>query len=158
VDALTTLRFAALTGPDAEADALLSAHFDLMRAQSPAESCHVMTADDLRASGARVYLGRDAAGEAVAIGALKPLTDGAAELKSMHCRQDRRGQGLGRALLAHLFSEARATGLNRLWLETGSAACFAPARALYAAAGFTECPPFGDYVDDPLSVFMTRAL
>ena len=117
-----------------------------------------MTADDLRASGARVFIGRDAAGEAVAIGALKPLGDRAAELKSMHCRQDRRGQGLGRALLEHLLSEARAAQLETLWLETGSAAPFVAARALYASAGFTECPPFGDYVEDPLSVFMTRAL
>jgi putative acetyltransferase len=155
---LSALRFAALTGPDADADALLSAHFDLMRAQSPAESCHVMTADALRASGARVLLGRDAGGEAVAIGALKPLGEGAAELKSMHCRRDRRGQGLGRALLDHLLAEARAAQIRTLWLETGSAAPFAPARALYAAAGFTECPPFGDYIADPLSVYMTRAL
>ena len=27
-----------------------------------------------------------------------------------------------------------------------------------AAHGFAECPPFGDYVHDPLSVFMTRTL
>lgn len=155
---MTRLRFAALSGPDAGADALLSAHFDLMRAQSPAESCHVMTADDLRASGACVYLGLDASGEALAIGALKPLGARAAELKSMHCRQDRRGQGLGRALLSHLLAEARAADLQTLWLETGATAPFAAARALYASAGFTACPPFGDYTEDPLSVFMTRAL
>jgi len=33
---------------------------------------------------------------------------------------------------------------------------FEPARQLYARAGFTVCGPFGDYTDDPNSVFMTR--
>ena len=32
------------------------------------------------------------------------------------------------------------------------------ARALYASRGFTECGPFGTYVLDPNSVFMTRIL
>jgi len=155
---LHPLRFAELTGPDAGADALLAAHVALMRAQTPAESCHVMTADDLRASGARVFAGRDAQGRVVAIGALKPLGDGGAELKSMHCAQALRGQGLGRALLAHLQAVARAAGLRFLFLETGSEAAFAAARGLYRSEGFTDCPPFGDYRADPLSVFMTRKL
>lgn len=43
-------------------------------------------------------------------------------------------------------------------LETGSMDFFAPARAFYAKAGFTRCPPFGSYVDDPLRTFMTLSL
>jgi putative acetyltransferase len=35
---------------------------------------------------------------------------------------------------------------------------FVPARTLYEQAGFSYCPPFGDYVEDPNSVFMTRTL
>jgi putative acetyltransferase len=35
---------------------------------------------------------------------------------------------------------------------------FAPARALYTKAGFVPCAPFGGYVDDRHSVFMTRLL
>ena len=35
---------------------------------------------------------------------------------------------------------------------------FAPARRLYAAAGFVPCRPFGTYVDDPNSTYMTLAL
>ena len=45
--------------------------------------------------------------------------------------------------------------MARLSLETGSWPYFAPARALYARHGFTECGPFGDYREDPNSVFMT---
>jgi putative acetyltransferase len=43
-------------------------------------------------------------------------------------------------------------------LETGSQDAFAPARTLYATAGFTVCGPFADYPDSPLSVFMGRDL
>jgi putative acetyltransferase len=35
---------------------------------------------------------------------------------------------------------------------------FAAARALYAGFGFIMCPPFGTYVLDPNSVFMTLDL
>ena len=37
-------------------------------------------------------------------------------------------------------------------------AAFAPARALYASAGFKHCDPFGDYKPSPYSTWMTRAL
>jgi putative acetyltransferase len=37
-------------------------------------------------------------------------------------------------------------------------AAFEPARQLYAACGFNYCEPFGDYANDPNSVFMTMEL
>jgi putative acetyltransferase len=37
-------------------------------------------------------------------------------------------------------------------------AFFEPARTLYAQAGFEVCAAFGDYREDPNSVFMSRAL
>lgn len=152
------LRFFEVLSADAEVESLLSAHFALMRAQSPEESCHVMTAHELRNAGARVFAGRDDAGLVVALGALKPLDGGGAELKSMHCAAAHRGRGMGRALLINLEEEARRAGYTSMWLETGSSENFAAARALYASAGFTPCPPFGEYVLDPMSLFMTRAL
>ena len=53
---------------------------------------------------------------------------------------------------------ARASGISRLNLETGSWDYFKPARALYKSHGFVECPPFADYVLDPNSVFMSVEL
>jgi putative acetyltransferase len=61
-------------------------------------------------------------------------------------------------MLTHIISQARDRGYHRLSLETGSSADFAPALALYAAHGFEYCPPFGDYVEDPFSLFMTLAI
>ena len=69
----------------------------------------------------------------------------------------RAGRGLSRRILDHLLERARARGMPRVWLETGSQAAFAPARGLYAANGFTPCSPFEGYKEDPASVFMTRA-
>lgn len=60
-----------------------------------------------------------------------------------------------------VWEEDRVLGvgaLKRLSLETGAWPYFDAARALYARNGFVECPPFGDYREDPNSVFMTRTL
>lgn len=81
-----------------------------------------------------------------------------AELKSMRTDPARRGTGIARQMLAHLVADARSRGVRRISLETGSMEFFAPARRLYAQAGFVECAPFGDYVEDPHSVFMTLEL
>ncbi len=136
---------------------LLQAHFDMMRGASPEESCHVLPPEALLEGGIFLLAARD--GDVVlGLGALKPLTSDHGELKSMHTAAAARGRGVARQVLEGLMTQARAMGLTRLSLETGSDEMFAPARALYAAHGFTDCPPFGDYVEDPLSVFMTRTL
>ena len=67
-------------------------------------------------------------------------------------------RGAGRAVLAHIVQEARRRRYRRLSLETGSHPAFAPAQQLYASFGFNVCGPFGDYLADPHSVFMTLAL
>ncbi|MFK7830427.1 MAG: GNAT family N-acetyltransferase, partial [Congregibacter sp.] len=66
--------------------------------------------------------------------------------------------GLGRMMLEHVVTEARKRGYERLSLETGSMDGFKPSRTLYLGSGFEVCPPFGDYIEDPNSVFMTRSL
>jgi len=53
---------------------------------------------------------------------------------------------------------ARARGYARLSLETGSGPAFDAAHALYARHGFVPCGPFGGYVEDPFSRFLTLAL
>jgi putative acetyltransferase len=58
-------------------------------------------------------------------------------------------------MLRHIIAAARTVGMTRLSLETGSWAYFHPARTFYRGHGFVECSPFGAYVADPNSVFMT---
>jgi putative acetyltransferase len=61
-------------------------------------------------------------------------------------------------MLRHILAEAKRRGYRRLSLETGAMPYFEPARRLYAGFGFAPCGPFGSYVLDPNSVFMTREL
>ncbi|MFZ7091496.1 GNAT family N-acetyltransferase [Primorskyibacter sp. 2E233] len=139
-------------------EAILARHHAAMSEATPEESCHVMTAKALRSSGASVYALRDETGEICAVGALKPFGSGAVELKSMHVAAEARGRGYGKRLLDHLLAEARRAGMAAAYLETGSEAGFAAARALYEGAGFAYCAPFGEYVPDRLSVFMSIKL
>ena len=141
----------------ADVRALLLRHLELMRASSPEESCHVMEPEALFDRGVVMFAARDPSG-LLGVGALAQIDGAHGELKSMHTTAHARGRGVGRAILAALLESARNQGMTRVSLETGAAPLFAPARALYAAQGFTVCPPFGAYVADPLSVFMTRTL
>jgi putative acetyltransferase len=94
----------------------------------------------------------------LAIGALKHLDDAHGELKSMHTAERARGRGLGRRMLQHLLASARARGYRRVSLETGSTEEFAPARALYATAGFAACGAFADYRSSVWNTFMSLDL
>lgn len=141
--------------------ALLDEHLQSMRAWSPPESVHALDLDKLRQPDITFWSAWSDFGEAgvlLGCGALKELDATHGELKSMRTPQARRGQGAGRAILEHIISVATARGYQRLSLETGATAPFAPAQRLYESAGFTRCGPFGDYAEDPHSVFMTLPL
>lgn len=138
--------------------ALLQRHLDEMRAVSPPESKHALDLDGLRVPAVTFWSVRDEAGGLMGCGALLALSAAHAEIKSMRTADAFRRRGVARTLLAHIIAQAREKGCARLSLETGAQPHFAPARALYARAGFTECGPFAGYKPDPNSVFMTRSL
>ena len=134
---------------------LIARHLELMYASSPACSVHAMDAAAMAEAGVRFFAVVDN-GDAIAMGALKHLSASHGEVKSMHVRADRRGEGLADAILRHILDAAREAGLTQVSLETGSQEAFAPARAFYSRHGFALCPPFEGYTEDPNSVFMTR--
>lgn len=136
---------------------LVAAHLTFARGNSPPEDVHAIDTDRLGAEDVTLFSVRED-GRLLGIGALKRLDAHHAELKSMHTAAAARGRGVGRLMLEHLVAEARARGCKRVSLETGTMAAFAPARALYASAGFVRCEPFGDYWDSPNSVCMTLEL
>lgn len=139
----------------------LQAHLDDMEPTAPPESRHALDLAALRRDGVRLWVATDddvLPGALLATGALAALAPGHEELKSMRTDPRARGRGIARRMLDHLLADARARGVTRVSLETGSMAFFAPAHALYARAGFVGCGPFGRYRDDPLSTFMTLAL
>ena len=141
--------------PDLEL--LFQRHTADMHADTPPESIHMMDKGALAAPDIRFFVLRDA-GEPLAMGAYKRIDAAHAEIKSMHVLVEARGRGLSRTLLDHLLGAARKDGFTRLSLETGVQTTFVAARALYARAGFVDCPPFEGYLDDPHSVFMTKVL
>ena len=142
-----------LSGP--EVAALLRLHLDEMFQWSPPESTHAMPIERLRQSDVTFYSAWH--GDVLAgCGALKHLDDTHGELKSMRAAPEYRGKGVGKAILLHLLAEARVRGYARVSLETGRPEPFLPARRLYEAHGFVECPPFADYVLDDFSICMTR--
>jgi putative acetyltransferase len=96
--------------------------------------------------------------ELLGCGALKQHSAEHAELKSMRTASGHLRKGVARAILRHVESAARAKGIQRISLETGSNAPFAAAQKLYASEGFVACGPFADYVLDPCSMFMTKVL
>ena len=152
MDALTVAAESPL-GPDL--DLLFARHHAFCHADTPPESIHMLDRGELAAPGITFLVLRDG-GRAVGMGALKALPDGAVELKSMHVLNEARGSGAARRILSALVAAAQ--GARAIRLETGAQDSFAPARAFYRRAGFRECPPFADYTDDPMSVFMSLDL
>lgn len=86
-------------------------------------------------------------GTPVGCGALRRIDGETGELKRMYVAPAARGMGLGRRLLDALEAEARALGLRRLVLETGTRQH--AAIALYRATGFEPIPLYGEYLSSP---------
>ena len=144
-----------LRGP--EIRALLEEHLRDMRRISPPESVHALDLDALRKPAITFWTVWSGA-ELLGCGALKVLDARHGEIKSMRTAERHRRKGVARAMLAHIIDTARDRGFERLSLETGAQPEFDPARRLYQDFGFEHCPPFGEYVEDPNSVFMTHRL
>jgi putative acetyltransferase len=136
---------------------LLQTHLDFCHAVTPAEHSFALDVEKLREPGISVF-GARSNGTLLAVGALKNLGNGEAELKSMHTSLEARGQGIGRAMVAHIVSFAKSTGITRVNLETGSHPPYEPARKLYESFGFKPCAPFGDYEASDFNTFMSIAL
>lgn len=153
--AVTEIREGGLDLPDVHA--LLQAHLDTMALHSPAESRHALDLSGLTVAEVTFWSVWEG-DQLVGCGALKELSPDHGEIKSMHTAAAHRGKGIAGRIVEHVIATARARGYTRLSLETGSPDGFAPARALYERYGFTYCGPFGDYREDPYSVFMTLEL
>jgi putative acetyltransferase len=144
-----------LTGP--QIARFLDEHVREMQSITPPESKHALDLDALRRPEITFWSVLDG-DTVVGCGALKRLDVSHAEVKSMRTRPARKRSGIASLTLEHIITEARRMGFTRLSLETGSAACFLPARRLYEKFGFEYCEPFADYRPDPNSVFLTRTL
>lgn len=80
-----------------------------------------------------------------AIGAVKRLGPGHAEIKSMRTHPAWLRRGAAKHLLEQIIAIARREGISRLSLETGSGPHFEAALALYRRRGFANGEAFADY-------------
>jgi len=78
------------------------------------------------------------------------------EIKRMYVRPQFRGQGFSKLVLERLADHARARGVDLLRLETGIHQT--EAIGLYERMGFYRILPFGDYKEDPNSLFFELRL
>lgn len=142
---------------NARVEALIRYHRDEARATTPSCNAHSLDSSGLGDPSVSFFSAWDG-DTLLGIGAIKQLDADHAELKSMRTAPDQLRRGVARAMLGHLIALARERGYARVSLETGTAAMFTPANAMYEAAGFVDCPPFGGYPASAHNRFMTLAL
>jgi len=132
-----------------ELDAQLAGH------PYPQESRHAFSIDKLVREGVAFFVTRYE-GKPAGCGGLKLFGKEYGEVKRMYVRPDCRGLGLGKAMLHRLAEYARERQVSVLRLETG---IYQPeAIGLYEGFGFQRRPPFGEYKDDPLSVYFEKTI
>ncbi len=78
------------------------------------------------------------------------------EVKRMYVRPTFQGQGLAKQLLQRLEETSVARNIEILRLETGIHQT--AAIQLYERCGFHRISPFGEYRDDPLSLYFEKPL
>jgi len=121
----------------------------------PQESRHGLSVERLIAEGVPFFVLRSD-GIAAACGGIKLFSTDYGEIKRMYVRPQFRGSGFAKRMLTHLADYAQTHGITLLRLETGIHQH--EAIGLYERMGFHRIPPFGDYRDDPLSVFFEKSL
>ena len=121
----------------------------------PSESRHGYSVEKLIAQAVAFFVLRHE-GTPAGCGGIQLFGTAYGEVKRMYVRPQFRGSGFGKLLLNHLADYARAHGVGLLRLETGIHQ--AAAISLYERTGFERIPPFGAYLEDPLSLFYEKRI
>ncbi len=149
------MRIAFESPNQADAIALIAELDAYQSALYPPESHHALDLTSVAAQQVLFVMARDDHALAVGCGAVVLAPD-YGELKRMYVRPAQRGLGIARKVLQMLESAAMQSGCKVLKLETGPSQ--PEALGLYTRCGYERCARFGDYPDDPLSVFMVKRL
>ena len=120
----------------------------------PEQSRHAFSVEKLLREGV-VFFVTYYEGQLAGCGGVK-MFDDYGEVKRMFVRPVHRGRGLGKAMLNRLAEHVRMKNVNLLRLETGIYEV--EAISLYEGFGFQRRAPFGEYQEDPLSVYLEKSL
>ena len=135
--------------------ALIAALDAYQGALYPPESNYHLSVEALKQQNVLFSVVRDDDGVALGCGAVVLLA-GYGEIKRMYVSPAQRGGGIAKAIIALLEQEAARRDCTILRLETGIHQ--AEAIGLYERAGYNRCARYGDYPEDPLSVFMEKKI
>ncbi|TPG64309.1 GNAT family N-acetyltransferase [Ewingella americana] len=93
-------------------------------------------------------------GQPVGCACLYLGNDGIAEIKRVYVAPNGRGKGVASRLIHSLEDHVQTLKIAAVYLETGIHQH--DAISLYKKHGFSLTGPFGNYANDPLSVFMVK--
>ncbi|MEE4265214.1 MAG: GNAT family N-acetyltransferase [Desulfobacteraceae bacterium] len=120
----------------------------------PPESNHLDSIDELSKS--KVFFIAAYSGSGICgIGSVK-LIDDYGEIKRVFVPSNQRGKGIAKAIMKELESYLVNQAVAYARLETGIHQ--KEAIQLYEKLGYDRIGPFGEYEEDPLSVFMEKKL
>ena len=123
-------------------------------AMYPPESNHLDSLDELSKTNV-IFHAAYTESEICGIGAVKVL-NGYGEIKRLYVPEKHRGKGIAKDIVTELENCLVKRSIFRARLETGIHQH--EAIDLYKKLGYSGIGPFGDYTEDPLSVFMEKKL
>ncbi|MDX1520975.1 MAG: GNAT family N-acetyltransferase [Anaerolineae bacterium] len=121
----------------------------------PASSVHILDLSRITAeTGVFVVAYLDE--QPIGCGAVCRLAEGVGEIKRVYVKPAARGQGISKAIMDRLESEALRLKFHTLRLETGDRQ--PESLGLYEKIGYRCIPNFGEYIGDPHSICMEKKL
>jgi putative acetyltransferase len=137
------------------ARALIAELDEYLNALYPPQNNYLDPADELAKAHVR-FVVASWGGAPIGCGAVKSMPERYGEIKRVFVRPAGRGHGVARRIMSDLESHLVANRITEARLETG---VHQPeALALYEALGYRRIGRFGEYRDDPLSIFMGKRL
>jgi putative acetyltransferase len=121
----------------------------------PSESRHGFSVEKLIAEEVAFFVLRYD-GAPAGCGGVKLFGTEYGEVKRIFVRPQYRGKGFSKLIMEHLAGYVRERGIPILRLETG---IYQPeAIGLYEGLGYRRIGPFGEYKDDPLSIYFEKEI
>ena len=120
----------------------------------PPESNHLDSLDELSKTNVD-FLAAYSDSTICGIGAVKVLND-YGEIKRLYVPEKYRGRGIAEEIVKELENCLIEKSIFTACLETGVHQL--EAIGLYRKLGYSKTAPFGDYTEDPLSVFMAKKI